>query len=176
MGLSLWVAPPSGGRPALSLPPLSPSLSHARASCGYPGGTGGGSIVFNLHGRCGVGVGVKQGPKAPHLLGWPNAAGASPCCGALPWRGKGSALFSLCPLWLPRQSTALQCARTALQYASALWEFGPPWFETHLSRGPRGGVRNLLYRLVHVHRGIFGQLAICFFGHFGVLVYIARWR
>jgi hypothetical protein len=27
----------------------------------------------------------------------PNAAGASPCCGALPWRGKGSVLFSLYP-------------------------------------------------------------------------------
>ena len=75
--------------------------------------------------------------------------------------------------WLPR-------LRTATQYASALWEFGPPWFETHyLSRGvppPRGGVRNLFYRLVHVDRSIFGQLAICFSGHFGVLVYVARWN
>jgi hypothetical protein len=34
-----------------------------------PGGTGGGSICFNLRDRCGVGMGVKQGPKTPHLGG-----------------------------------------------------------------------------------------------------------
>ena len=41
--------------------------------------------------------GGKTGPQNPPL-GWPNAAGASPCCGALPWRGKGNALFSLYPV------------------------------------------------------------------------------
>jgi hypothetical protein len=41
--------------------------------------------------------GGKTGPKTPHL-GGQNAAGASPCCVALPWRGKASALFSLYPV------------------------------------------------------------------------------
>ena len=30
--------------------------------------------------------------------GCPNAAGASPCCGVLPWWGEGSAIFSLSPV------------------------------------------------------------------------------
>ena len=55
-----------------------------------------GWICFNLRGRCGVGVGGKTGPQNPPL-GWPNATGASPCCGALLWCGEGSAIFSLCP-------------------------------------------------------------------------------
>ena len=35
--------------------------------------------------------------KTSYVRGCPNAAGASPCCGALLWCGEGSAIFSLCP-------------------------------------------------------------------------------
>ena len=62
----------------------------------YPGALGGVNFFkpsWPMRGR----RGGKTGPQNPPL-GWPNAAGASPCCGALPWRGKGNALFSLYPV------------------------------------------------------------------------------
>jgi hypothetical protein len=58
------------------------------------------------------------------------------------------------PNWLPRHGAALQHPGTTTQRPRGEWEFGPPWFETHLSRGvtpppARGGFGNLFRRLVH---------------------------
>ena len=82
--------------------------------------------------------GGKTGPQNPPL-GWPNAAGASPCCGALPWLGKGSALFSLYPV-VPghcEMGALRQCPGVRLGPGAAsgggqgAWGWGPwasgPW-------------------------------------------------
>jgi hypothetical protein len=61
-------------------------------------GHGGGSICFNLRGRCGVGVGVKQGPKTPHLGGQTRLAprrAAGRCRG---W-GRAAPCFRCTPLY-----------------------------------------------------------------------------
>jgi hypothetical protein len=63
-----------------------------------PGGTGGGSIFFNLRGRGGVGVGVKQGPKTPHLGGQLRLAprrAAGRCRGG----GRATPCFRCTPLY-----------------------------------------------------------------------------
>jgi hypothetical protein len=62
-----------------------------------PGGTGEGSICFNPRGRCGVGVGVKQGPKTPHLAGQTRLAprrAAGRCRG----EGRAAPCFRCTPL------------------------------------------------------------------------------
>jgi hypothetical protein len=60
-------------------------------------------------------------------------------------------------IWVPRQSTALQYARTALQYASALWEFGPPCSKPTLvgASPPPGGVLGTCYTVWFMSIGAF---------------------